>query len=185
MKELQDYSGDFRPDLKMEDFSKDALVRSWYAASKMYIGMYGFWLSLVREELGEEKAWKLGMELWRRIVPHEIRWVSEAMRIKGNDVATYFKVWQVDPGFRGIGDLEFDLKNKNHGILTVKRCLSLEYAERHGDQYMQKLGCDADVEEFSLTARLFHPRMTASAMKLPPRKSGDEIACQWEIKLED
>ena len=41
MKELQDYSGSFRPDLKLQDFSKDALVRMWQAAAKLYIGIDG------------------------------------------------------------------------------------------------------------------------------------------------
>ena len=49
---------------------------------------------------------------------------------------------------------------------------------------MQKLGCEADVREFTHTAQLFNPNMTATVLKLPPRKSTEEIACQWEIKLE-
>jgi hypothetical protein len=37
MEELKDYSGEFRRDIKLQDFSKDALVRLWTAASKLYI----------------------------------------------------------------------------------------------------------------------------------------------------
>jgi len=43
MEELRDYSGDFEPHLKMEDFSKDALVRMWLAAGRMYLGLEGTW----------------------------------------------------------------------------------------------------------------------------------------------
>ena len=32
MEKLADYSGDLRPDLRMEDFSSEALVRLWRAA---------------------------------------------------------------------------------------------------------------------------------------------------------
>lgn len=185
MRELADYSGQFIPDLEMKDFSKNALVRLFYAASKMYIGMYGFWVSLIREKVGDEEARKLGIELWRRIEPSEIRWVSEALNIRGTDVAAYFKVWQVDPGFRGIGDLQFQLSDNNHGILTVSRCLSLEYAERHNDTMLQKLGCDADEELFPITAKYFNPRMRAVPLKVPPRKNKSEIACQWKVWIED
>ncbi|MCX6000036.1 MAG: hypothetical protein NTU41_10750 [Chloroflexi bacterium] len=184
MRELQDYSGEFLPDLKMGDFSKDAMVRAWQASGKLYIGMYGVWLSLARELLGEQKAWEMGMEIWRRIEPNEIRWVRDAFCIPGNDVATFFKIWQVDPGFGAIADLDFELKDGNHGILTARRCLSLGYAERHNDPSMAKLGCDADVEEFMLTARLINPKMNAVPLKLPPRRSKDEIACQWKVWIE-
>jgi hypothetical protein len=32
---------------------------------------------------------------------------------------------------------------------------------------------------------LINPKVKLKALKLPPRKSKDEIACQWEITLEE
>ena len=36
MKELPDYSGDFDPNLKLQDFSKEALIKLLLAAGKLY-----------------------------------------------------------------------------------------------------------------------------------------------------
>jgi hypothetical protein len=44
--------------------------------------------------------------------------------------------------------------------------------------------CDLDFRAFDKIARFFNPKMKVTALKLPPRKSKDDVACQWEFKLE-
>jgi len=66
MGELKDYSGELKSDLKLQDFSKDALVRLWQAAGKLYVGLDGLWYSLIRERFGEQTARELDRELWKR-----------------------------------------------------------------------------------------------------------------------
>lgn len=187
MEELKDYSGPLRPDLKMEDFSKEALVRLWQAAGKLYVGMDGLWYSLLRERYGEEKARELDAELWKREAPLEVRRHCEAMNITGKDVEAVLKFIQVDIGGGGIfPEFRCEMKDKNTGILTIKRCLGLEYYERKGEVELQKHACEVlDVEGFQQAAHLFNPKIKCTPLKLPPRKSKDEIACQWEFKLEE
>jgi hypothetical protein len=186
MGELKDYSGDFRPDVRMHDFSKDTLVRAWVAAAKLYIGIDGLWYSLIKERFGEQMANELEIELWRRGTPLEALRVREAMNIRGDDVAAVFKAFQCDPGVTGVMEVECELKNKDHGILTVKGCRSLEYFERHGDAAMQKIACEViDMEELEKYAQTFNPKISMTCLKLPPRKNADEIACQWEFKIEE
>lgn len=187
MEELRDYSGELRPNLKMEDFSKEALVRMWQAAGKLYVGLDGLWYSLIRERYGEDVARELDAELWRREAPLEVRRHREAMNIWGEDVESVLKFVQVDIGAGGIfPEFKCELKDKNHGVLTIKRCLGLEYYERHGETEMQKHACEVlDLEGFEQAAQLFNPKIKVRALKLPPRQSREEIACQWEFKLEE
>ena len=186
MAELEDYSGEFKPDVKMRDFSKDTLVKAWVTAAKLYIGIDGIWTSVIREKYGEQLALELDAEVWRRNTPLEVRRVREAMNIHGEDVAALLKAYQCDPGVTGVAEIECQLKNQNHGILTFKRGLSLEYLERHGDTALQKFACEVlDMKEIESYAHLFNPGIKVTCLKLPPRKSPDEIACQWEFKLED
>lgn len=185
MEELQDYNGELRPVLKIQDLSKDALGKLWTTGGKMYIGMSGVWFNLLKERLGDEKATELSNEFWGRIVPLEVRWSREALNLYGDDVATVLKICQVDPGFGGICDLHCELKNNNEGILTVRQCRALDYWERHGDTKEIENACGVE-EEISLIAfaRTVNPNIKVRPLKLPPRKSRDEIACQWEFKLE-
>ena len=189
MAELKDYSGEFRPDLKMEDFSKEALVRLWRLGASLYIDLTGLYYTLHREKWGEDKARELDVEIWLRkgfATDQEVRRGREAMNIWGDDVASLFKYFQIDPGGAGVlPDCKYELKDKNHGIFTVKRCLPLEYFERHGETVLQKLACEeVDIPSFQRTAELFNPKMKATPLKLPPRKSKEDFACQWEFKLE-
>jgi len=50
---------------------------------------------------------------------------------------------------------------------------------------LQKFTCE-EVERpmFQRIAAYFNPKMKATALKLPPRKSEDDIACRWEFKIE-
>jgi len=62
--DLEDYSGEFRPDLKLTDFSKEALVRLLTAASKMYLGADGMWTNVIRRRYGDDVALSCSKEVW-------------------------------------------------------------------------------------------------------------------------
>ena len=185
--DMNDYSGEFRPDLRMTDFSREALVRMWQVAGMMYTSLAGNYQRVMQEKLGEKVAQELDAEVWRRQTPVEVRLCRRAMGIAGDDVVSLFKHLQVDPGAGGIWpELEFELKGPDQGVLTVKRCVALDHFERHGEAELARLKhtCEVlDGEGFQDTAALFNPRMTARPLKLPPRGGNTEPACQWEFRV--
>jgi hypothetical protein len=187
MPELDDYSGPFNPDMKLTDFSKEALARLLLAASKMYLGADGMWTTVIRKKFGEDVALECSKEVWATNWKQEVRRPTEAMNIHGDDIATMFKFFQVDPGFAVMFDMDFELSDDGkRGKLTVTRCRTLEYCERHNDTWLQNLACnELDGPLIPETARLFNPKMACRALKLPPRKSPDEIPCQWEFWIEE
>ena len=58
MTNLKDYSGPFKRDIKLTDFSKEALVRLYQAACKDYLGIDGIWLGCMMKTFGYERAFK-------------------------------------------------------------------------------------------------------------------------------
>jgi len=186
MEEMHDYSGEFRPDLKLSDFSKEALMRLWETGGKLYIGLDGLWYNLIREKFGEKTASEWDWEIWKRATPLEVRRSREAMNIWGDDVASLFKFLQVDPGAGGIWpEFRCELKNNQRGILTVNQCRALRYFERHGDAAALTNACEMDRWAFEDTAHCFNPRIRTRCLKLPPRSNPSEIGCQWEFWIED
>ena len=184
MEELHDYSGRFDPQVKLQDFSKDALVGLLTAAGKLYMGLDGLWVASMRQKFGDRTAFDYDKEIWRTGTLLELRRVTEALNIKGDNVAAVFKFLQVDPGFGVWFELEFDLRNENYGIMTVTRCNPLLMFERNKDRDLQKMVCEEiEVPMFQVVAEYFNPDMKATALKLPPRKGQDDIACQWEFKV--
>ena len=125
-------------------------------------------------------------EVWDTNWKQEMRRPTQAMNIHGNDIASMFKYFQIDPGFAVMFDIDFELKDDGkYGLMTVTKCRTLEYCERHGDDWLLNLACDElDKPLIEETALAFNPKMKTTILKMPPRKSKDDIACQWEFKLE-
>jgi len=184
MGKLKDYSGPLRRNLKLSDFSNEALAALAIAAAKLYIGVDGLWYSLIKESFGEQMACDLDRELWHRAEPFEVNRTREALNIMGDDVASFLKFCQCDPGSGLFMDMDVEMIDKEHGIMTIKRCPSLEYFEKHGDAVLQKHALELDVWGFPKAASRFNPKMKVTPLKLPPRKSKKDIACQWEVKIE-
>lgn len=185
MKELADYSGEFKPDLSFEDFSKEALVRLLTEYARVFLATDGYWYTLIRNRHGDEEALACEKIVWERTYTYDPRRITQAMNIQGKDVAACMKALRLSPGFPiGVFDYRIELKNPNHAILTVTHCPSLLFFER------EKAGRDITIchelegPTFQAYANFFNPAIKVTALKLPPRKSKDEIACQWEWKLE-
>ncbi len=186
MGNLSDYSGELMPVIRYEEFSCEALVRLWLATAKSYITMDAAWMAVVRERFGDEIARELDMQVWRTVTPQDVRRITEAMNITGTDVAAVLKFFQVEPGAGAVfPECECELKNPNHGILTVRRCLGLDYCERHENWDLLQYGCEVlDAECIPQAAHCINPEIKVTPLKLPPRASKDEVACVWEFKLD-
>jgi len=188
MEELQDYSGEFKPDLKIEEFSKSALIRQWNTAAKLLLGIDSIWRDLVREHFGEEMATQLGIEAWRRATPIHVRRGRKSLNFEGNDVAAFFKYWQIDPACGGVSEEKYELVNQNHGILTIMRCQPLDYMEKQGDIAGIEFACaKLDKEAFQFAASCINPNIEVTCLRRPPRTEEEKasFACQWEFKLQE
>ncbi|MCX6000638.1 MAG: hypothetical protein NTU41_13930, partial [Chloroflexi bacterium] len=110
----------------LKNFSKDALARIAQMGSTEILRMDAGYFTYATAMFGQPLALELDAEIWRRAAWTVIRRAKQFFNIEGSDVATLFKCYQVDPGTIGtMVDVEYQLKDNNHGILTVKKCLSL------------------------------------------------------------
>jgi hypothetical protein len=187
MQELNDYSGEFNQDLKLTDFSKEALIQLVRAAAKCYGAQTAFWYAAAKELYGKETADKLQEHVWLKggASETELRNVCTALKISGHDIANYFKFLQMTPIDATMMDLDFELKDANHGTLTVTRCYSLLLWERTGETELQKNICEVvDGHGFQLGGTWFNPRMKVRPVKLPPRQNRNDICCKWEFVME-
>jgi hypothetical protein len=190
MEELKDYSGEYKPHLKLEDFSKESLIGLLKSYQSVFVGLMGMWNTANRERMSVEEAFKLDAYVYQRVVSKfALPLVTQAMNIQGDDVVTMLKYFQVAPdGAReGLYEFDYDIKNSNHAILTFTSCPSLFYFERKGsDKDIDCLCGPGGVEEraFIEICKYFNPNMKCRALKLPPRSSKDDICCQWEFKVE-
>ncbi len=190
MAELQDYSGKFVPSIKFEDFSKDTLVKLVKLYSKIFMGYMGMWNTVMKQYMSAEELVKYETEVYVKTARQFIApGVINALNIEGNDVLTLLKLMQTVPdGARqDMFDSVYEVKNNNHVIFTIKKCPTLLFWEKRGDTKSMNIVCSVGgMEEITIQeyANIINPDIKISALKLPPRKSADDIACQWDIKLE-
>lgn len=185
-KELSDYRGEFDPKMTYNDFSKEQLVRLLYAWWNIGLRIDTLWHQIVSEKVSEKIARECDTEMWVRIAPEEIAFMRDALNVRGNDVASLWKVQQHDIGMpQGLFDLTWDLKNPNHGILTIHRCGG--YERRlvfNGEEYCRWMCEVLDGEGYPGYVKAFNPNMEVRPLKQPPKKNPDEPHCQWEYKLD-
>jgi hypothetical protein len=192
MAELQDYSGEFKHDLRFEDFSKEALVKLIKAYCRCFVGIMGCWNTVDRQRLNLslEEGQEIVGEVYKLVADtFEFPMVTKAMNIHGNDVVSMLKLFQVLPdGNHGaLYKAIYDIKSKDHVIVTFTTCPSLGYYEKHGLDKTMELCCGkggTEEQAFVEYARLVNPKIRVKGLKFPPRKSPDEIACKWEFWTE-
>jgi len=185
MEELKDYSGPFKRDLKYEDFSKEALAKLLNVYCKELLLMDTYWQEQMRNRISDEVAFECLLQNWCRIGKHEMKWTMEALNIQGNDVEAFVKANQMVPSFaQGIYEYDWELKNKNHAVLTVNFCPALASLERNSPERIERNCHVLEHEAMKAYMAPVNPKMQVLPLKQPPRLSPDEVACQWEFILE-
>ena len=110
MAERKDYSGDFDPDFRFEDLSKEALVRlvREFALIAQLLDRSVF--AAVALRYGPQAVEELAIEEWRGASPIYTERIRKIMNIQGDGVPAIFKQLQLDPGFaQHYMDVEYEV----------------------------------------------------------------------------
>jgi hypothetical protein len=185
MPELDDLSGPFRPDIRFEDFSRDFLLKLIPVWQYAWLYMTQSWWEAVKDRFGMEAASECETQVWTRIGERVNPRYAKVANIELNTVVDSLKALYLPLDNPTGGQLiqDYDIKSPNHVILTVTRCPSLEYFEAKQPERINWV-CRGGEKQI-LEKYLINPKIKLTPLKLPPRKSKDEIACQWELKLEE
>src|SRR5438477_6522970 len=98
MTERADYSGDFDPDFRYEDLSKEALVRLVREYALIVHLLDRSMCTAVGMRFGAQAVEDVAIDEWRGASPIYGARLRKAFGIEGNDIAAIFKVLQLDPG---------------------------------------------------------------------------------------
>jgi hypothetical protein len=185
MAEMNDYSGTFKPDLTFSDFSKDFLLRLMHLWQYAGLQLDAAWFDAVRERLGDEATYACATQAWSRMAERVNPRYAKMANFPLNTVIDSMKVLQLplDNTTGGLYPVEYDIKSENHVVMTVKQCRSLLFFESQAPERIDLI-CNG-LERQVMAKYVANPNMTVTPLKLPPRKSPDEIACVWEFRLEE
>lgn len=187
--QMKDYSGDFKPDLKYQDFTKDTLAALLVEVGRAMIAIDGYWHTRFAEKFGDVEADKWGAWVWGTMYPkHVIPRIRKVLNIQGDDVYSWAKYTQMDPGLPiGMYDSTFTILNRNHVIWSCNNCPSYLYMVREG-KGRENIVCGVGgLEDLGISgyAHAFNPAIKVTRLQGAPLKSKDQHPhCQWELKLE-
>jgi len=179
MQKLDDYSGQFRPDLKFSDFSKDAMAELLELYSQLYRALDGFWYLAVKERVNNQEALSCDILTWRKLCTYEMAKITKKLNIKGKDIASLMKAFQLLPIFRS---MKYTISiNGNVATLTFSQCPILEALEKEGVGREDEICNMVTPQILRDYASFFNPDIQVKCLKAPPRHNKDEICCQWEF----
>ena len=182
MNGLRDYSGELNPNIKFEDFSKDVLLELLKLYSRLFLAIDGFWYLAIKERGSNEEALLCDIWVWEREVKYEMERLVKLLKIQGSDVIALIKALQISPWIHNLG-YNIEIINKNDAVLTITRCPTLEALEKEGERREETICKLVEPVIFKKYAEFFNPNMKVRYLKLPPRRSKEEICCQWEFKV--
>ncbi len=184
-KELNDYSGPYDPNFTFNAFSKEFILQLMQVWQYAWLHMTEAWYDAVKERVDKETADICETAAWCRRGERVNPRFAKVANIELKTVLDSFKCLQLplDNTTGGLFPAEVEIINPNHIVWTIPRCRSLEFFEAKAPERIQYV-CYEN-EKRVIERYLINPKIRVKALKLPPRKGPDEIACKWEAKMMD
>jgi hypothetical protein len=184
---MDDYAGEFRPDFRLEDLSKQALVtlcREFMLVAHLLDRSI---MPAIAQRFGAQAMEDLAIEEWRGASPVYTARIRKAMRIEGDDVASIFKSLQLDPGFpHEYMDVRYEVVDAKRGYFWLERCGALLDVEPFGEKGVISMCHHIEDPTFDATVQSINPRARCRPVHRPPRAPGAAgPACRWEVVIED
>ena len=180
MKKLNDYSGEFIPDLRLSDLSPDALAGLLKLYAKLYIAMDGIWYLVLKERLGDKEALACDIEVWEKNCRYEVARIKRQLKIRGNDIVALMKVFQLCPWCLQM-KFNIEIRDKNSALFTTTYCPTLDALEEEGRGREEEICRVVEPRIMKAYASALDPDIEVRCLKSPPRKSRGDICCQWEF----
>ncbi len=190
--ELNDYSGDFNPDLKFEDFSKEFLIKLIRRYASGYMKLGEFWYDRVAALVGPEKAMTEDtIAVWTK-QPYWINpKIAQTANIEAKDIVDALKVWQLllDGFLPERYTAQFNIKDRNHVIMSITNCRDLLYFQHKDMKDRIKTVCGhngVEVRTMGPYLQCLVPNAQVKQLLGPPGSdlpSKDGLCCQFELTL--
>ncbi len=184
-KEMNDYSGPYDPNLTFDDLSKEFILKLMQVWQYAWLHMTEAWYDAVKEKVDKETADVCETAAWCRIGERVNPRFAKVANIQLNTCLDSMKCLQLplDNTTGGLFPAQIEVINPNHIIWTIPRCRSLEFFEAKAPERI-KYVCYEN-EKRVIERYLVNRKIKVTALKLPPRKGPNEIACKWEAKMMD
>jgi hypothetical protein len=165
----------------LKTLSKEDLIKQVQLTAELAVALDGLWFLAAEDALGFNRALDMDRDIWKRYAVTLVKRARKYYDLTGQGLETIKKIIAIDPLWQTMV-LEYTEDTPNRLVFQVRGCPALQAMERMG---RETYTCEP-VETAYLTAlaQALSPLARVVALKLPPRKSEDEICCSWAFSLE-
>lgn len=194
---LDDYSGRFRADLRLTDFSREQLARMFLSYHRydlsMIIGYQTY--EMMQESVSAGAA--MQVVVWAEDLAHAARnTMMKYMKTDGSGIVDFLKALQVDitaqpPNFEN----EFRMPSSGEGEYTFHKCFGLTMQEpiSTDEQIDEMCALDPPAIGNSCTEAMYGQgpnipagkKMHLDIIQMPPRTYTDAACCRWKFTYVD
>jgi len=184
MPDLTDLSGPFNPNLRLEDLSRDFLVKVLRIWQWSWLQLDAGWFEEVHKRFGLQPGYDCDLEMWLRCADRCNTRYARIANIPMTNAVDCLKALQLplDNSMGAVYPTEHEIIDENHAIITVMKCPSLEWCERNAPERIAPMCQWMEprlIERYKVNLDV---RLTPT--RLPPRQDPDDIACQWDYRLD-
>ena len=183
-KELKDYSGPFKSDIRYSDFTKETLVKMFKMAHELFMESEMAWTMTIAAKYGWDDMLKCNQEVWVKTMPDTAREIfTHYLNFKGKGIEGLMKALQMDPTWCPVKfGAVFEMPSEDHGIVTLTKCPMVDLVEGIGQADAIGQLCDVMCSQ-SMNAYIgsFGKNIVKNDIVMPPRKGPDDICCQFEF----
>lgn len=165
----------------MPDADKEQLKRLLQLSGGLIAAMDGLWFLAAEEEFGNHEAIRLDKKVWEKYLHVLVKRMRNVLGVTPDGVKGIRKIIETDPLFL-TNDYAISEPSNNTMLLVVNRCSVLEAMERAG---RKKYVCESTTGlYFNNLAREIDPKIVVRPLKLPPRRSPEDLCCKWLFRLQ-
>ena len=161
--------------------SREEAIHYLKFLSGLAIAVDGLWFMAVEKGRGFDEALRLDIDVWAGYAPVVVKRIRREFGIRGEGLEALREVISHDPLWWSM-DVKIVEDSAGRLAFEVRDCPSLMAQEKMG---RDTLTCEP-VERAYLEAlaKAVDPGIKVEALKLPPRKSPDEVCCRWAFRVE-
>jgi len=160
---------------------REQLQRLLRLSGGLIAAMDGLWFLAVEEEFGNHDAIRLDRIVWERYLHVLVKRMRNVLGVTPDGVKGIRKIIETDPLFL-TNDYAISEPSSNTMLLVVNRCSVLEAMERAG---RKKYVCESTTGlYFKHLAREIDPNIIVRPLRLPPRRSHEDLCCKWLFELQ-
>ena len=166
----------------LDSLSREEAVNYLKFFSGLAIAVDGLWFMAVEKATGYDKALEMDVEVWTGYANVVVKRIRRNFEINGTGLQALREIISHDPMWWSMGELKVTEDSSSRLAFEVIDCPSLLAMEKMG---RERLTCEpVEGAYLEALAAAVDPAIKVQALKLPPRKSPDEVCCRWAFVLE-